>query len=185
MKATAEKNRSFNKEKVINSPRLLGLWHLMKGYHFNYLVATVFLAVAAFARAGIYLHLGNFIDALRSSAGLHNKAIITSALAFLGGLIMLQALSTFMSSWMASFAAENTTRRLRDVLFDHIQRLTYAYHAEAKTGDLLERATSDVDTLRRFFADQAIGMGGASCLFLLSTSRSFSACRHVWHGYPL
>ena len=172
MNVKAEKKHSFDKEKVINSPRLLGLWHLMKGYHFNYLVATVFLAVAAFARAGIYLHLGNFIDALRSSAGLQSKSIITSALAFLG-LIMLQALSTFMSSWMASFTAENTTRRLRDQLFDHIQRLTYAYHAEAKTGDLLERATSDVDTLRRFFADQAIGMGRIVFIFVINFTLIF------------
>ena len=144
-------------KKVLKSPKLLSLWHLMKGYHFNYFVATVALAISALARAGIFLYLGRFIDALREG-GMQNKAIITSALAFLG-LIMLQALSTFVSSWMASFTAENTTRRLRNHLFDHIQRLTYAYHAEAKTGDLLERATSDVDTLRRFFADQAIGMG--------------------------
>ena len=172
MEAKAEKKRGFDKEKVLNSPRMLGLWHLMRGYHFHYLVATAFLAVAAFARAGIYLHLGNFIDALRSSAGLQSKAIITSALAFLG-LIMLQALSTFMSSWMASFTAENTTRRLRDQLFDHIQRLTYAYHAEAKTGDLLERATSDVDTLRRFFADQAIGMGRIVFIFFINFALIF------------
>lgn len=172
MKATAEKKQSFDIKKVLNSPRLLGLWHLMKGYHFNYLVATVFLGIAAFARAGIYLHLGNFIDALRDSTGMQTKAIITSALMFLG-LIMLQALSTFMSSWMASFAAENTTRRLRDKLFDHIQRLTYAYHAEAKTGDLLERATSDVDTLRRFFADQAIGMGRIVFIFVINFALIF------------
>jgi len=77
VKATAEKKQSFDIKKVLNSPRLLGLWHLMKGYHFNYLVATVFLGIAAFARAGIYLHLGNFIDALRDSTGMQTKAIIT------------------------------------------------------------------------------------------------------------
>lgn len=163
MKTQAEKSNSLDMKKVLNSPKLLSLWHLMKGYHFNYFIATLALAISAIARAGIYVFLGNFIDALRES-GLESTAIITSALSFLG-LIMLQALSTFVSSWMASFTAENTTRRLRNHLFDHIQRLTYAYHAEAKTGDLLERATSDVDTLRRFFAEQAIGLG--RILFIL------------------
>ena len=157
MKTRAEKSNSFDMKKVLASPKLLSLWYLMKGYHFNYFMATFALAISAIARAGIFVFLGQFIDALREG-GMQNTAIITSALSFLG-LIMLQALSTFVSSWMASFTAENTTRRLRNHLFDHIQRLTYAYHAEAKTGDLLERATSDVDTLRRFFADQAIGMG--------------------------
>ena len=55
-----------------------------------------------------------------------------------------------MSSWMASFAAENTTRRLRDV-FDHIQRLTNTTPKQLAT---CWNAPSDVDTLRRFFADQ-------------------------------
>lgn len=157
MKTQAEKSNSFDMKKVLESPKLLSLWHLMKGYHLNYFVATFALAISAIARAGIFVYLGQFIDALRDG-GMQNRTIMTSALAFLG-LILLQAISTFVSSWMASFTAENTTRRLRNHLFDHIQRLTYAYHAEAKTGDLLERATSDVDTLRRFFADQAIGMG--------------------------
>ncbi len=69
---------------------------------------------------------------------------------------------------MATFTAENSTRRLRDYLFDHIQRLPYSYHSEAKTGDLLERATSDVDTIRRFFADQAIGIGRIVMIFIIS-----------------
>ncbi|NLA79510.1 MAG: hypothetical protein GX853_01995, partial [Chloroflexi bacterium] len=65
MEASAEKTNSFDMKKVLKSPKLLSLWHLMKGYHFNYFVATVALAISALARAGIFLYLGRFIDALR------------------------------------------------------------------------------------------------------------------------
>ncbi|MEA4931118.1 MAG: ABC transporter ATP-binding protein [Anaerolineaceae bacterium] len=146
--------------------KLLSLWHLMHGYHFHYFVSTVFLALAAFARTGMYIFLGNFIDRLMNEK-LIGQELTLEALTF-GSLIALQALSSFMSSWMANFSAENTTRRLRDYLFDHIQRLSYSYHSESKTGDLLERATSDVDTLRRFFADQAIGVGRIVMIFIIS-----------------
>ena len=146
--------------------KLLSLWHLMRGYHFHYFVSTIFLALAAFARTGMYVYLGTFIDRMIKEK-LTGQELTLSALTF-GALIALQALSSFMSSWMANFTAENTTRRLRDYLFDHIQRLSYSYHSESKTGDLLERATSDVDTLRRFFADQAIGVGRIVMIFIIS-----------------
>ena len=146
--------------------KLLSLWHLMRGYHFHYFVSTVFLALAAFARTGMYVFLGTFIDRVMKEK-LVGQELTLSALTF-GALIALQALSSFMSSWMANFTAENTTRRLRDYLFDHIQRLSYSYHSESKTGDLLERATSDVDTLRRFFAEQAIGVGRIVMIFIIS-----------------
>jgi ATP-binding cassette subfamily B protein len=105
--------------------------------------------------------------------GFVGSQLILAALNF-GAMIVLQAISSFMSNWMASFTAENTTRRLRDYLFDHIQRLSYAYHAEANTGDLLERATSDVDTLRRFFADQAVGIGRIVFIFVINLAAIYS-----------
>jgi ATP-binding cassette subfamily B protein len=114
----------------------------------------------------MYVFLGSFIDRMIKEK-LMGQELTLSALTF-GALIALQAISSFMSSWMANFTAENTTRRLRDYLFDHIQRLSYKYHSESKTGDLLERATSDVDTLRRFFADQAIGVGRIVMIFIIS-----------------
>ena len=158
--------------KVLSSKKLASLWHLMKGYHTNYLVATVFLALAAFARTNMYLVLGRYLDQVIGE-GFVGSDLILAALNF-GAMIFLQAISSFISNWMASFTAENTTRRLRDYLFDHIQRLSYAYHAEAKTGDLLERATSDVDTLRRFFADQAVGIGRIFFIFVINLAAIYS-----------
>lgn len=158
--------------KILSSKKLASLWHLMKGYHINYLIATVFLALAAFARANMYIVLGRYLDKVIGE-GFVGSELILAALNF-GAMIVLQAISSFMSNWMASFTAENTTRRLRDYLFDHIQRLSYAYHAEAKTGDLLERATSDVDTLRRFFADQAVGIGRIVFIFVINLAAIYS-----------
>ena len=60
------------------------------------------------------------------------------------------------------------TAPLRDFLFDHIQRLSFSYHATTPTGDLIERVTSDVDSLRRFFSEQAIGMGRIILLFVIN-----------------
>ena len=75
---------------------------------------------------------------------------------------------SFLSGRLAAYTAEGITRRLRDFLFDHIQRLSFSYHATTPTGDLIERVTSDVDSVRRFFSEQAIGMGRIIMLFVIN-----------------
>src|SRR5262249_8287177 len=67
-----------------------------------------------------------------------------------------------------AYTAEGITRRLRDFLFDHIQRLSFSYHSTTPTGDLIERVTSDVDALRRFYSEQAIGVGRIVLIFIIN-----------------
>ncbi len=156
----------YDLRETINARLFVGLWKLMKGYQWQYLGAILSLAISAGSRTGIYLMLGYYVDEILKKARFDSSLILT-ALGFLL-LVISQALFSFISGWLAAQTAEGTTRRLRDFLFDHIQRLSYAYHAEVKTGDLLERATSDVDTIRRFFADQAIGIGRVILIFVIN-----------------
>jgi len=62
----------------------------------------------------------------------------------------LQGLFTYISGRLAAKTSENTTRRLRNYLFDNIQHLPFSYHAETDTGELISSCTSDVDALRRY-----------------------------------
>jgi ATP-binding cassette subfamily B protein len=69
---------------------------------------------------------------------------------------------------LAARTSEGVVQRLREYLFDHIQRLAFGYHDITPTGDLIQRTTSDVDAIRRFFADQAIGFGRIVLLFVVN-----------------
>jgi ATP-binding cassette subfamily B protein len=80
----------------------------------------------------------------------------------------LEGSFTYISGRLAAYTAEGVVVRLRNYLFDHIQRLSFAYHAQTQTGELIQRATSDVDALRRFFSEQAIGIGRIFLLFLVN-----------------
>lgn len=73
-----------------------------------------------------------------------------------------------MSARLAISTAEGVTLRLRNYLYDQIQRLSFTYHDKTQTGELIQRSTSDVDALRRFFADQAIGIGRIVLLFTIN-----------------
>jgi ATP-binding cassette subfamily B protein len=151
--------------------RLVGLWRLMTGYHAAYLGATVSLALAATAKTATYLLLRHFVD---NVLGRGQLAVLPWIAAGFVGLAALEGTFTFLSGRQAAFTAEGVARRLRNYLFDHMQRLSFAYHAKTPTGDLIQRATSDVDALRRFYSEQAIGVGRIILLFAINFAALFS-----------
>jgi len=143
--------------------RLIGLWRLMTGYRLAYLAAVISLGIAAVSKTGTYLLLRDFADNVLGQAA--NRSLLPwIALGFVV-LALLEGTFTYFSGRLAAYTAESIAQRLRNFLFDHIQRLPFAYFAQVQTGDLIQRCTSDVDALRRFFADQAIGVGRILILF--------------------
>jgi len=154
------------KQVVSEAGKLRKIWRLMTGYHNSYLGATVSLGVSAFANTGTYLLIGYFIDTYLGGSG-EAVALWLILLGFLT-LAAAQSYFTFLSRKLAAQTAEGVTRRLREYVYDHVQRLPFRYHDKMQTGDLLQRATSDVDAIRRFFADQAIESGRVLLLFVVN-----------------
>lgn len=71
-------------------------------------------------------------------------------------LAALQGSFIFLRAKMAALTGENSARRMRNRLFDHIIRQPFDYHVKAQTGDLIQRCTSDIETAQRFVAHQSI-----------------------------
>ncbi len=101
------------------------------------------------------------------------------ALSFIG-LALVEGTFTFMSGRLAAQTAEGIALRLRNYLFDHLQRLTFTYHDQNATGELIQRVTSDVDAVRRFYAEQAIGLGRIVLLFSINLIALADAERSAW-----
>ncbi len=163
--------KEFDFRKAIHSNRLVGVWRMMADYHWVYAGATVTLAISALAKTTTLFLLRYFADLVAGDAQpLSNgmeQTFLWIALGFVG-LALVEGGFAFISGRMAAYTAESITRRLRDFLFDHIQRLSFVYHGKTPTGDLIERVTSDVDSLRRFFSEQAIGVGRIILLFVIN-----------------
>jgi len=153
-------------KQTTSANRLVGLWRMMHGFRLIYLSGVASLAIAALAKTSTYLLLRNFVDNVLSKAN-GPIPIYYYAFGFLG-LALFEATFTFFSGRMAARAAEGITLRLRNSLFDHLQRLTFTYHDHMQTGELIQRATSDVDAVRRFFADQGTQVGRILMLFIIN-----------------
>jgi len=69
---------------------------------------------------------------------------------------VLQGIAIFVRGSVSAKAAENISEKQKNDLYDHIQKLPYDYHVKAKTGDLIQRCTTDIETVRRFIASQSM-----------------------------
>ena len=75
-------------------------------------------------------------------------AALLVAVSLIGGLFQY-----LKGKWSAE-ASETIAERMRNRLYGHLQAMDYDYHVKAQTGDLIQRCTTDVDTVRRFLASQ-------------------------------
>ena len=157
---------NYDLKKTVQTSRLKGLWRMMSGFHLPYLGANLSLGMAAALKTATFLLLRYFVDQVVSVP--ENYPLLP----WVGlGFILVasfEGIFTYISGRLAAYTAEGVVRRLRNYLFDHIQRLSFAYHGRTQTGELIQRSTSDVDALRRFFSEQAIGMGRIFLLFLIN-----------------
>ena len=168
---TIEPAITFDFRNAIDKNHLRGLWKMMVDYRLPYAGATACLAVSALAQTFMYLLLRYFADDVLAN-GKYIGNSLTQTFLWIGvgfvGLAVVQGGFSFLSGRLAAYTAEGITRRVRDFLFDHIQRLSFSYHATTPTGDLIERVTSDVDAVRRFFSEQGIGIGRIILLFVIN-----------------
>jgi ATP-binding cassette subfamily B protein len=153
-------------QEVVTEKRFVGMWRLLRGYRWIYVGAILGVGIAAVARTGTYMLLGYYVDEVLVNETSQFKPL-EIALAFIG-LSLVMGLFAFISGALAGRTAEGIAKRVRDYVFDHIQHLTFTYHDQTNTGELIQRSTSDIDAIRRFFADQAIGIGRISMLFLVN-----------------
>lgn len=157
---------NFDLKETLADRRIVGLWRLLRGYRLIFLIATLSIGVAALSRAATYLLLGKYVDEILVAENAI-RLLPLVALAFLG-LALIQGGATYLSGRLAGKTAEGIAKRTREYLFDHLQRLPFRYHDKARTGELVQRSTSDVDAIRRFFSEQAIGIGRIVLLFVVN-----------------
>jgi ATP-binding cassette subfamily B protein len=105
--------------------------------------------------------LENMIRTLGGNTVLGCLAV--SALAMVA-VALVNSLFTYLRSKLSADVAENIAYALRTRLYDHIQCLPYARLLSFGTGDLLQRCTSDVETVRKFVSVQIMEMLRALCL---------------------
>lgn len=86
--------------------------------------------------------------------------------------VLLVAIASGALAWlqgrMAAGASEKVVRDLRDRLHDHLQRVPVAWLDSHDSGDLVQRCSSDVETVRLFVSVQVVEIGRAFLMVALA-----------------
>ena len=76
----------------------------------------------------------------------------------------LRGISAFGYTYLTELVSQRTAYDIRNTLYDKLQRLSFAFHDQAQTGELMSRATADVEAIRMFLGRGLLGVFGISIL---------------------
>ncbi len=167
----------------------------MKGHRRRYLLAIGALIVATLISYMPPLVIGTVIDNVIDDKPLHGpgwtgtlvdtiggKTVLGSNL-WIGGLaiVVLMAGSgmfLYVKGKYAAHAAEGISRNIRETVYNHLQNLPVSFHDESDTGDLVQRCTSDIDTIHVFLSLQVVEIGRGAAL--IATALPIMLYLNVW-----
>ena len=99
-------------------------------------------------------------------------AFVTSHLGLVAlivvGVALAGALARYLFRLLNARGAERLLRTMRDGLFEQILHLPYAWHGTQQTGDIIQRCTSDVETIKRFVAERLTSLFRISIMLALA-----------------
>lgn len=125
------------------------------------------------------MELPNWILSFINANG--GQSVLIRNLWICGGVIVIlttaNGIFLYLKGKWSAVASESVAKNIRERLYNHLQHLHYDYHVKAETGDLIQRCTSDVETIRRFLAVQFVEIGRV--LFMLIFSLSIMAALDV------
>src|SRR4029450_13438054 len=82
-----------------------------------------------------------------------NVAVIAVAVIAVAG-----AVSGYLNTYLTTNVGQRVMHDLRRTLYHHIHRLSLAEHDEKRTGDLIGRVTSDIDSVQDFVTSALLGI---------------------------
>lgn len=163
------------------------LWRLLEGERGRYAAAIACTLGSAVFGYGTPLALQAVLDGVLAPTGPEGTGRLAPAaaatLSLLGGREFLEAnlwvagvfvlaaaslagACLFGRGTLAAIASQRSIRRLRERLHSHLQRLPSAFFRRSESGDLLQRLTSDIETIQNFLATQVVEMGRSIALLL-------------------
>ncbi len=105
--------------------------------------------------------IGNSIDTVIAMG--QRSAIVIAAVVIVAASAM-RGFAGYGQRYFAEVVAQKVTYNIRNALYARLQRLSYSFHDRNQTGQLMSRATVDVEVTRMFFAMGLLGM--AQILFM-------------------
>ncbi len=143
----------------------------MAGHRQKYVLAAVALLVSVLIAYLAPQVIGGTVDSILGDKPLDAPKWVVEAFEAMGGktqfeqklwicaialvlIALVSGMFMFLKGRWAAQAAEAVTSRMRNRMYDHIQQLPCSFFDRSDTGDLIQRCTSDIETVHRFLSEQ-------------------------------
>jgi ABC-type multidrug transport system fused ATPase/permease subunit len=133
-----------------------------------YMFGLAFICLAIGTGLGILIPnlLGDGIDAALGQGNgsflIFHFADAQTLIWWLAGIIVISSVirgfSGYGQRYFNEVIAQKTTYFMRNALYERIQRLSFSFHDRSQTGQLMSRATVDIEAVRMFLAMGVLGM---------------------------
>ena len=121
----------------------------LKKYWAMWLLAFVCLTASTVFSLIIPKMLGNGIDTVLNAG--RASALIIAAGVILGSST-LRGITGYGNRYFTQVISQRVAYDIRNKLYDHLQSLSFAYFDKAQTGQLMSRATVDIEAVRTFIS---------------------------------
>ena len=158
------------------------LWTLTEGYRRLFVVAVATLGVASALTLVVPLVAKYAIDValerslapgipmLAQLAGDGEHALFAYLMLSGAAVVLITLVGGvfhYLRGRATAEASEGLIRRLRTLVHRHVEHLPAQWHDGMETGDLVQRCSSDVETLRVFFAQDLVEIGRGIVLLIV------------------
>jgi ATP-binding cassette, subfamily B, multidrug efflux pump len=119
------------------------------------------------AEAAVASQMGMTVEQMRQNL-LNAESWLVSGILLVVAFAVMRGLFSFVQSYMAEKTSHGLAFDFRNEIFAKIQRLSFSYYDRNQTGQLMIRATDDVEKVRLFIA-QGLILAAQAFLLLVAT----------------
>ncbi|MDA0184840.1 ABC transporter ATP-binding protein/permease [Solirubrobacter phytolaccae] len=130
-------------------PYVLRQWRALAGATGG----TAILALAELAKPWPIALIVDHVIADRAAPFSPDTTLLLAIGAMILAISVAESASTYFTGLWLQSAGERIAHQLRVAIYDHLQRLSLAYHQRTPKGDLLTRVTEDVNDMGELFSD--------------------------------
>src|ERR1700733_5993779 len=117
----------------------------LKRYRWGFVVGALCILLSNGAQAGLPRVIGNAAQSLESGVTRHKLLIFTLQVL---ALAVVRGIFLFLTRWIGIGISRDVEFDLRNDLFAHLETLSYSYYQRTRTGDIMARATNDLNAVR-------------------------------------
>ncbi|MFN8475891.1 MAG: ABC transporter ATP-binding protein [Anaerolineae bacterium] len=126
------------------------LWRIMKYMRSHWVDATIAFVSLLIVTASTLVTPALIGKIINDGIGEQNIPLIVWLTLAILAFAVVRGLFQFFQSYLTEKASQGAAFDMRNDLYTKLQRLSFSYHDQAQTGQLMTRATSDVEMVRQF-----------------------------------